>query len=106
MQVKKKSIVPRRKTPEKLKVSKKLSWSQGRPFEQVLGTLPEDGSCGPGSIGHPGHQEPGAQCTGQTTAVGLLEVYPTLPAYNDRIFLVATDGRNDSSFNHHDNFQP
>lgn len=72
----------------------------------MLGTLLEEGSFAGDTIGHPGHQQQGAQHTSETRVVGLLEVYPTLPVHNDNIFLVATGGGNDSSFKHQDNFQP
>jgi len=104
--VKKKTIVPRRKTLEKVKVSKTLSGSQGQPFKRCWAPLLEEGSCRADAIGPLGHQQPGAQSTSQTRAAGLQEMYPTLPVYNDRSFLVATDGRSDSSFNHQENFQP
>lgn len=69
----------------------------------MLGTLPEEGSGGVGTVGYPQHQS--QVLTSHTRAVSLLKMYPTLPLNNDRSFLVATDGRNDSSFNNRDDFQ-
>lgn len=71
-----------------------------------MGTLLEEGSFAVDTIGHPGCQQPGAEHTSETRALGLPEMYPTLPVHNDSIFLVATDAGNDSSFKDQDNFQP